>query len=98
MGITPLLTPLDEVGKLGGVVTAEPPWAEPGADGGDCELFSLTAFPDVGVDAGVWWTEFFLEDFFDDRVVEVPIGRVFPLPRFRFLMTSVLSDNGRTTP
>jgi hypothetical protein len=98
MGITPLLIPLDEVGKLGGVVTTEPPWAEPEADGGDCELLSLAVFPDVGVDAGVWWTEFFLEDFFDDRVAEAPIGRVFPLPRFRFLMTSVLSDNGRTTP
>jgi hypothetical protein len=98
IGITPFLTAPFEAGRLVGVVTTDPPLAEPVADGGDCELFSLMAFADDGVDTGVCWTEFFLEDFFDARVADAPIGRVLPLPRFRFLMTSVLSDSGRTTP
>ena len=98
IGTTPLLTPAVVVGRLVGVVTADPPLAEPWADGGDCELVSLIAFADDGVDTGVWWTEFFREDFFEARVAEDPIGAELPLPRFRFLMTSVLSDRGRTTP
>lgn len=98
MGITPLFTAPVAVGRLVGVVTTDPPLAEPWADGGDCELFSLVALADDGVDTGVCWTEFFLEGFFDERVVEVPTGTALPLPRFRFLMTSVFSDSGRTTP
>jgi hypothetical protein len=40
--------------------------------------------------------EFLREDFLDDR--EAPTARVLALLRFRFLMTSVFSDSGRTTP
>lgn len=39
--------------------------------------------------------------FLDARVAappDAPTGREAPDPRFRFLMTSVLSDRGRTTP
>ena len=39
--------------------------------------------------------------FFDARVAappEAPTGREAPDPRFRFLMTSVLRERGRTTP
>jgi hypothetical protein len=65
-------------------------------DLGDSESAWL-AFPDVGVVAGVCASEFFREDFFDDRVV-ADGGPEFPLPRLRFLMMSVLRDKGRVTP
>ena len=41
--------------------------------------------------------EFFREDFFDERV-EPTVETALPLPRLRFLITSVFRDNGRTTP
>jgi hypothetical protein len=50
-----------------------------------------------GVVTGVIAIEFLRDDFFDARVEAVPTGAL-PLPRLRFLMTSVLSDSGRTTP
>lgn len=65
-------------------------------DLGDSE--SRLAFPEVGVVTGVCAIEFFREDFFEDRVDAEPTGAEFPLPRFRFLITSVLSESGRTTP
>ena len=56
-------------------------------DFGDSESAALC---DVGV-------EFLREDFFDDRVDAEPTGAL-PLPRLRFLMTSVFNESGRTTP
>jgi hypothetical protein len=50
-----------------------------------------------GVVTGVIAMEFLRDDFFEARVEDGPTG-VLPLPRLRFLMTSVLSDSGRTTP
>ena len=64
-------------------------------DGGDAELLSLIAF---GVEAGVCAREFLREFFFEARVAAEPTGIVWPLPRLRFLITSVFSDRGRTTP
>lgn len=89
MGTTPL--GFDEVG-----VVAEDrllPPADP-VDFGDSESAALC---DVGVVTGVCAMEFLREDFLDDRVDVVPTGAL-PLPRLRFLITSVLSDKGRTTP
>jgi hypothetical protein len=54
--------------------------------------------PDVGVVTGVWAMEFLRDDFLDARDDEPPTGAEFPLPRFRFLITSVLRESGRTTP
>lgn len=71
---------------------AAPKPAEP-VDFGDSE--SILA--DVGVDTGVCASEFFRDDFLDARDDEPATGAV-PLPRLRFLMTSVLSESGRTTP
>jgi hypothetical protein len=42
--------------------------------------------------------EFLRDDFLDARDDEPPTGAEFPLPRLRFLMTSVLRESGRTTP
>lgn len=60
-------------------------------DFGDSESAAL------GVVTGVCAIEFFLDDFFDDLVDAEPTGAL-PLPRLRFLITSVFSDKGRTTP
>lgn len=48
-----------------------------------------------GMGTGVLTREFFLDAFFEVRALLMGIA---PLPRLRFLMTSVLSDKGRTTP
>lgn len=45
--------------------------------------------------SGVLTREFFREAFFDVRALLIGIA---PLPLLRFLMTSVFSDSGRTTP
>jgi hypothetical protein len=63
-------------------------------DFGDSESAALC---DVGVVTGVCAIEFFRDGFFDDRVDAEPTGAL-PLPRLRFLMTSVFKDSGRTTP
>jgi hypothetical protein len=63
-------------------------------DLGDSESAALC---DVGVVTGVCAIEFLRDDFFADRVDAEPTGAL-PLPRLRFLMTSVFKDNGRTTP
>jgi hypothetical protein len=71
-------------------LTLEVPPPDP-VDFGDSESGAF------GVVTGVRAIEFLRDDFFDARVEVVPTG-AFPLPRLRFLMTSVLSDSGRTTP
>jgi hypothetical protein len=63
-------------------------------DLGDSESAALC---DVGVVTGVCAIEFLRDDFFADRVDAEPTGAL-PLPRLRFLMTSVFNDRGRTTP
>lgn len=92
MGTTP---PVLEFGAPGGsampVLGRSP--IEP-VDFGDSESAALC---DVGVVTGVCAIEFFRDDFFDDRVDAEPTGAL-PLPRLRFLMTSVFNDKGRTTP
>lgn len=75
-------------------VVRPPALAEP-VDLGDSDSAPL---PEVGVVTGVWAREFLREDFLEDRDAVPLTGAELPLPRFRFLMTSVLSDNGRTTP
>lgn len=74
---------------------------EPVVDLGDSD--SLAGLAEVGVVAeaaeeatGVWAIEFLRDDFLDER--EELTGIELPLPRFRFLITSVLSESGRTTP
>lgn len=49
----------------------------------------------VGAIVDTFCTEFLREDFF---VREAPTARVLALLRLRFLITSVFSDKGRTTP
>lgn len=68
----------------------DPPPPEP-VEFGDSDSTAL------GVVTGVCAIEFLREDFLEDRVDDAPTGAL-PLPRLRFLMTSVLSDSGRTTP
>lgn len=91
MGITPPVL-AGEVAVLAPFPTAPSP-TEP-VDFGDSES---VPFIDVGVDTGVCASEFFLDDFLEARD-EDPVTGAVPLPRLRFLMTSVLSDSGRTTP
>ena len=99
IGTTPLLVVPADAGKLVGVLPAvERPSAEPCSDGGDSEFVALRALAEVGVTEGVCWMEFLRDTFFDDLAAETPTGRLFPLPRFRFLITSVLRERGRTTP
>lgn len=92
------ITPLDlEVGVMAEprllIDEPPPPPPEP-VDFGDSESAALC---DVGVVTGVCAIEFLRDDFLDERADDAPTGAL-PLPRLRFLMTSVLSDNGRTTP
>lgn len=72
--------------------------AEPVADFGDsdsCAEFLL----ELGVVAGVCATEFFLLAAFLERdVVALLLLGWPPVPRFRFLITSVFKLRGRTTP
>lgn len=95
IGTTPLLdaVALTLVAVFAAVVLG----AEPAVDLGDSESAPL-ALPEVGVVAEDCAAIEFLRDvlFFD--LLEPPTGTLFPLPRLRFLMTSVLSDSGRTTP
>lgn len=86
MGTTPLLL-LDTVPEA-------PAPTEP-VDFGDSES---APFPEVGVVTGVCASEFLRDDFFEALVDAELTGAVLPLPRLRFLMTSVLRDKGRTTP
>jgi hypothetical protein len=72
-------------------VEAVPVPAEPVLDFGDSES---VAFAEVGVVALA--IEFFLLAAFFD--LAVPTGAEVPLPRLRFLITSVFKLSGRTTP
>lgn len=97
IGTTPLLIPAMPPDALLAVLAAVVlPLTDP-VDFGDSESPPL-ALPEVGVVTGVCANEFLREAFFEDLVDEAPTGTVLPLPRFRFLMTSVFSDSGRTTP
>lgn len=88
------LTGLSGCPVLAGVVAAVPAPAEPVVDFGDSE--SLAVFTVLEFVVVACATEFFrLADFLDR---EVPTGAELPLPRLRFLMTSVLRLRGRTTP
>ena len=68
--------------------------ADPAPDLGESSSFAC--LPEFGVLAFVWATEFLRLATFFDR--EVPTGTELPLPRLRFLITSVFKLNGRTTP
>lgn len=95
MGTTPLL---DAVAlTLLAVFVAVALGPEPEVDLGDSESppLALPEFGVVAVDCAA--IEFLREVLFFDRLEE-PTGTLLPLPRLRFLITSVLSDNGRTTP
>lgn len=92
IGTTP---PVFEFGALDATETAVLGLSpmEP-VDFGDSESAALC---DVGVVAGVCAIEFLRDGFLDARVAAEPTGAL-PLPRLRFLMTSVFKDRGRTTP
>jgi hypothetical protein len=77
--------------ELVGVVTALPVPAEPATDFG--ESASLADFEGVFAD---WAIEFLRLAIFLDLEEVVIAG--FPLPRLRFLMTSVFRLRGLTTP
>ena len=100
IGTTPDLAEAVEAEDSVVVAFSAPLFAEPCVvdDGGLSEPLTLSAFVDVGVVAGVCWTEFLRLGFLDERVEAAPTGILLPLPRLRFLITSVLSDSGRTTP
>lgn len=88
MGTTPDLA-IALVLRLAGVLL---PWMA----GGDSEVVvAVCGRLAVAAATDACCTEFLREDFFER---EVPTARVFALLRLRFLITSVLSDNGRTTP
>lgn len=96
IGMTPVFA--------GAVLTLAPPAAvapelftEPAVDFGDSDSFGPFTEPGVVAAGEVCATEFFREDFFDERV-DPTVDTAFPLPRFLFLMTSVFSERGRTTP
>ena len=83
--------------ELVGVVAAVPvpPVADPEADLGDSPSL-LEPLPEVGVVTTACATEFLRLAPFFERVL--PTGAEVPLPRLRFLITSVLRLSGRTTP
>lgn len=81
-----------------GAIATTPPCREFGSGG----LDDVVDFGDSDSGArccvickGALTREFFRETFFDERALLIGIA---PLPLFRFLMTSVFSDSGRTTP
>lgn len=90
IGITPLVF---ELGVPADATLPDAPPPDP-VDFGDSESAALL---EVGVVTGVSAIEFLRDDFLDDRVDAAPTGAL-PLPRLRFLMTSVFSDSGLTTP
>jgi hypothetical protein len=77
---------------FGGVLTLET------ADGGDSEPAALLGWVAVGVVAWLCTREFFRPPFLEALVDAPPTGTELPLPRFLFLITSVLSESGLTTP
>ena len=105
MGTTPDLPPAAATAAAEVVVVAEPDDDGPRvvvplmleAAGGDSDAPLVGGRLDWGAAAmvGACCTEFLREDFFER---EVPTAKVLALLRLRFLITSVLSDRGRTTP
>lgn len=85
---TTVFTGLSAGPELVGVLAAEPP-----PDLGESDSLARL-FPVAGVPACT--TEFLRLTAFLER--DDPTGTVLPLPRLRFLMTSVFKLNGRTTP
>lgn len=85
----------DEIGVLP-VVALVLPVVDPVVDFGDSESCT-EVLPEVGVVAGVCATEFFLLAVFFIRLGPA-VGGAFPLPRLRFLITSVFKLRGLTTP
>lgn len=59
---------------------------------GDAESFAT----DIGTIGCTM--EFLREAFFEERPGADPTGVALPLPLLRFLITSVFSESGRTTP
>lgn len=88
MGTTPLDLEFEAAGARLALMDTPPP--EP-VDFGDSDSVAF------GVVTGVIAIEFLRDDFLEARVDDGPTGAL-PLPRLRFLMTSVLSESGRTTP
>ena len=92
---TTVLAGFSVVPELVGVFAAVPAPADPAVEFGDSESFP-DALPEVGVVAGVCATEFFrLAPFLD---LDEPLTTALPLPRLRFLITSVFKLSGLTTP
>lgn len=90
IGTTPLLT----AALAGAVLGADP------EDGGivvDSDALALGWPVDAGAVVGIC-VEFFREGFFGLRTEPTPTGILLPAPLFRFFITSVLRDSGRTTP
>lgn len=67
----------------------------PDMDGGDSEAVLAAVRASIALD-GACGTEFLREDFLEPR--EEPTATLLALLRFRFLITSVFKDSGRTTP
>lgn len=89
---TTVLYGLSPVALVGVVAEFAP---DPVTDFGDSES-TFAALADIDVKLELCAMEFFRLAAFFDRAV--PTGAVFPLPRFRFLITSVFKLSGRTTP
>ena len=68
---------------------------DPDIAGGDSDVVP-SAVREREVLEGGWTMEFFREDFFPER--EEPTAKLLALLRLRFLITSVFSESGRTTP
>ncbi len=81
--------------ELVGVVAAVPVPVEPAVDFGDSPSL-LEPLPEFGVVTTACATEFLRLAPFFERVL--PTGAELPLPRLRFLITSVFKLRGRTTP
>ncbi len=92
---TTVFTGLSAAPVLVGVVAAVPVPVEPAVDFGDSESF-VEAFAELVVVVEACAIEFFLLAAFFDLVVLT--GPLLPLPRLRFLITSVFRLSGRTTP
>ena len=77
-----------------GITPGLPIVLEPAMAGGDSEELPLGVREATKLE-GICM-EFLRDDFLEER--EVPTAKLLALLRLRFLMTSVLSDSGRTTP
>ena len=87
MGTTPPDLEFEAAGAR--LTLVDPPPPDP-VDFGDSDSVAF------GVVTGVMAIEFLRDDFFEARVEDGPTGAL-PVPRLRFLMTSVFKESGRTT-